>query len=239
MKLTREQLKRIAEQEVAKLMNENISRRELCKNAALAGTAAWLGAGCELEYDMGHVSDQNLENMQLPECVQNCYFNDYDNPDAWPKPLEQFSQQFEGEKYIETIVSSDLSKMGFNTFSGLSGLVVLFHNVPAESPSLEEVMQMSDEEIEARYTHFDGNEAILSTVEVCFLMKDNMLYLNPYQPGSPYYPEGQSEERFRNARPESLISQDHYRRRGDLKQCRDAYEAYLYGPIRKDKQEAP
>ena len=47
---------------------------------------------------------------------------------------------------------------------------------------------------------FDGSDAILSTVEICFLLKDNMLYLNMYQPGSPYInPSAQTPENFKKA----------------------------------------
>ena len=236
MYLTRKQIRKIVDQEIDKALNENMDRRQFCKVAA--GTAAFFSAGCQ-EYEIGHLADDNAENMQLPECVQNCYFDDFDNPDAWPKQVDQFAKQFEGKKYIDTFESSDVSTVGFNTYSGISGFVVMFHNVPEESPSLEEVLQLNDEEIETYYTRFDDSEAILSTVEICFLMKDNMLYLNQYQPGGPHNPNGQSDERFRKARPNILISQDHYNRRADLRQCRDAYKAYLYGPIRPEKQETP
>ena len=177
--------------------------------------------------------------MQLPECVQNCDFPDYDNPDAWPKPVKQFQDSFKDRKSTETVLSNDVSKMGFRSYPGIPGLVVLFHNVPAESPSLEEVLELTDEEIEDYYTLLDGSDAILSTIEICFLMKDNMLYLNRYQPGAPTEEIIQNEDAFRTGRLDRLISQDYYNTRGDLKRCRDAYEAYLYGPIRKDKQEAP
>jgi len=234
MRLTKEQLRKIAKQEVDKLMNENISRRELCKNAALAGTAAWIGAGCELEYDIGHLSDQNVENMQLPECVQNCYYNDYDNPRAWPKELDQFTQQFEGEKFIDVAVTEDASTFGQHSFAGMRALIVGFHNVPMESPSLEEVLHVDDAYAETYW----NNENVLLTVEVCFLIKDNMIYFNAYQPGGPYDPEIQTPD-YGNKMPDFTIQGDAYFQRSDLKQCLDAYKAYLFGPIRPEQQEAP
>ena len=181
MRLTKAQLKRIVDQEIDKMMNENISRRELCKNAAMVGGAAWITSGCSMDYDIGHLSDQNVENMQLPECVQNCYYNDYDYPRAWPKELDPFTQQFEGEKFIDVVVTEDASTFGQHDFAGMRALVVGFHNVPMESPSIEEVLHMDGD---YAATYWD-DEKVLMTVEVCFLIKDNMIYFNAFKPGGP------------------------------------------------------
>ena len=224
MLLTKSQIKLIVDQEINKSLNENMDRRHFCKVAA--GTAAFFSAGCQ-EYEFSHVTDDNTENMQLPECVQNCYFNDYDNPDAWPKEVGQFSQQFEGEKYIDATHTGNAAAFGFGAFEGIEALVVAFHNVPAESPSLEEVINMSDDDIGLYWS----DERVLNTVEICFLIRDGMVYLNEY-----HY---KGDDVWKNARPYFLIQGDDYHRRSDLKQCRDAYKAYLFGPIRPEQQETP
>jgi hypothetical protein len=234
VKLTRHQIKRIVDQEINKSLNESMNRRQFCKVAA--GTAAFFSAGCQ-EYEFSHVADDNTENMQLPECVQNCYYNDYDNPESWPKEIEQFTQQFEGEKFVDVTITGDLSKFGQNDYQGIPALVVAFHNVPAESPSLEEVLHMDDSYANSYWS----DDKVLMTVELYFLIKDNMIYFNDRQPGGPHDPERQHDN-YGEGMPNFSIQGDAYvrgRRSSQLKQCRDAYEAYLFGPIRKDKQEAP
>jgi len=238
MKLSAKQVKQIVDQEINKVLNENMNRREFCKMAA--GTAAFFSLGCQ-EYELSHVDDDNTENMQLPECVQNVDFSDYDNPEAWPKPLDSFKQEFAGKKYVEVFVSQKPSSEGFNTveLNKQPGLIVKFHNIPAESPSLEDVLGISDQEIEYQYTGYDGEQRVLSTIFICFPIINDMVYLNLYNAG--YFYGGQDEglpwHEF-SMKPEKLIKQDEYRS-GELKQCYDAYEAYLFGPIRPDKQEVP
>lgn len=234
MKLTKKQIEKIVDQEINKTLDESMNRRQFCKVAA--GTAAFFSAGCQ-EYEFSHVADDNAENMQLPECVQNCYYNDYDNPAAWPKEIDQFTQQFEGENFIDVAVTQDASKFGKHDYAGFPTLVVAFHNVPMESPSLEEVLHMNNDYAE---TYWDDDN-VLMTVEFYFLIKDNMIYFNKRQPGGPYEPEYQSSD-YGDRYPDFSIQGDAYvrgPRSSELKQCRDAYRAYLFGPIRRDKQEAP
>lgn len=238
MQPTKQQIKLIVDQEINNVLDENMDRRQFCKLAA--GTAAFFQLGCQ-EYELSHVTDDNTENMQLPECVQNVHFSDYDNAEAWPKPLESFKQEFEGKQYVEVFVSGNPASVGFDTvaLNQQPGLIVKFHNIPAESPSLEDVLGMSDEEIESSYTGYDKTQRVLSTIFLCFPILENMVYLNHYNAG--YFYRGQDEGlpwyEF-SMRPQKLVKQDEYRR-GELKQCYDAYEAYLFGPIRPEQQELP
>ena len=90
-------------------------------------------------------------------------------------------------------------------------------------------------------SYWYNDETVLMTVEVCFLIKDNMIYFNDRQPGGPYDPQRQHDD-YGEGYPNFSIQGDAYvrgPRSSELQQCREAYKSYLFGPIRKDKQETP